>query len=129
MTYTENPKTKSDYKTLVYIAGPYRASTEWGIKQNIRSAEAVALKYWKLGYAVICPHKNTSFLGGTLPDSAWLKGDLAILARCDVIVMAPGWIDSEGARAELRFAELHDLEVIYETNYPYESQIQENDDH
>lgn len=32
---------------LAYIAGPYRADTIHGIVQNIRKAEAVAIKYWK----------------------------------------------------------------------------------
>ncbi len=40
---------------IAYTAGSYRASTEYGLVQNIRKAEAVAIELWKMGYAVICP--------------------------------------------------------------------------
>jgi len=99
---------------VAYIAGPYRADTIYGIIENIRHAEKYALKYWRLGYAVICPHKNTALLDGALPDSVWLNGDLELLRRCDVIVMIPGWERSAGARAELREAARRGLKQIYE---------------
>jgi hypothetical protein len=99
---------------VAYIAGPYRAPAAHGIVQNIRRAEAVALKYWKLGYAVICPHKNTALFDGTCADSTWLDGDLEILARCDVIVMMKGWEKSQGAAEELQHAESLAKEVIYD---------------
>jgi hypothetical protein len=99
---------------LAYVAGPYRATTIHQVVKNIRSAEEVALRYWLKGYAVICPHKNTALLDGAAPDEVWLNGDLEILSRCDVIIMAPGWENSRGACAELDFALDRGLEVIYE---------------
>ena len=99
---------------LVFISGPYRADSIYGIVQNIRKAEAVALKYWLGGCAVICPHKNSSLLDGAAPDSVWLEGDLEILGRCDAIVMMRGWQNSEGATAELHYATLQGLEIIYD---------------
>jgi hypothetical protein len=99
---------------IAYTAGPYRAPTPRGIVENIRKAEAVALKYWLKGYAVICPHKNTALFDGAAPDSVWLEGDLKILARCDVIVMVPGWRESKGAIAELSYAKAQGLDIIYE---------------
>ena len=76
---------------IVYISGPYRAKTVWGVKQDIRHAEEYAVKYWKLGYAVICPHMNTAHLDGVVSEDFFLKGDLEILVRCDICVMIPGW--------------------------------------
>ena len=99
---------------VAYIAGPYRSGTVYGIVENIRRAEAVAIKYWQLGYAVICPHKNTALLDGLLPDRIWLDGAIEILKRCDVIVLMKGWINSSGSRAELEIATKLGLEVIYE---------------
>jgi len=99
---------------LVYIAGPYRADTPSGIVANIRAAEAVAIKYWQKGYAVICPHKNTALFDGLCPDMTWLKGDLEILKRCDIIVMVKGWSKSSGAREERRFAGNNDIEIVYD---------------
>jgi len=86
---------------IVYIAGPYRATTEYGVYRNIQEAERVALEVWKAGYAAICPHKNTAFFGGACPDSVWLEGDLEILRRCDAVLMLTGSSSSQGATAEL----------------------------
>jgi hypothetical protein len=99
---------------IAYIAGPYRSDTVHGIVENIYRAEAVAIKYWQLGYAVICPHKNTALFDGLLPDEVWLAGAIEILKRCDVIVMMKGWENSSGSRAELEIALKFGLEVIYE---------------
>ena len=99
---------------VAFISGPYRGKTHYDIEQNIREAEAVAIKYWCLGYAVVCPHKNSSHFDGLAPDDVWLKGTLAIMEKCDVIVMLPKWRESEGARNELERATLKGLEVIYE---------------
>jgi len=99
---------------VAYIAGPYRADTPSGIVENIRKAEAVAIKYWKLGYAVICPHRNTALFDGLCPDETWLKGDIEILKRCDVIVMMKTWKHSSGALDELAEAVEAGLKVIYD---------------
>ena len=97
---------------VAFISGPYRASTVYGIKHNVDIAGAVALKYWKRGYAVICPHKNSAFFDGECPEKVWLDGDIEILRRCDVIVMMSGWEQSEGARADLHEAERCGMPVI-----------------
>jgi len=99
-------------RKIVYIAGPYRSDTEYGVKLNIERAEAVALKYWKAGYAVFCPHKNSAFMGGACPDETWLEGGLAILARCDALVVMPDWKESSGTIREIEFAEKHRIPVF-----------------
>ena len=97
---------------VVYISGPYRADTEWEVKENIERAERAALYFWRKGCAVICPHKNTAFFGGAAPDSTWLRGDLELLKRSDAIVLLPGWERSEGAKIELLHANFWGKEVI-----------------
>jgi len=99
---------------VAYISGPYHGDTIWETVQNIRLAEAVALDYWKKGYAVICPHKNSALFDGAAPESIWIAGDLEILSRCDVIVMIAGWRKSKGAQLELERARELGLEVIYD---------------
>ena len=99
---------------VAYIAGPYRAKTEWQVALNIHAASLVAIKYWKLGYAVICPHRNTSFFGGAADDSVWLIGDEEFVRRSDVMVMLSTWESSSGARAELKLAKELGLEIIYD---------------
>lgn len=99
---------------VAYIAGPYRPKNSVTLLENIRSAEQVAIKYWRAGYAVITPHLNTAFFDGLCPDETWLEGDLAILRRCDVIVMMKTAGESSGARAELALAKELGLEVVYD---------------
>lgn len=103
---------------VAYIAGPFRASTFWGIVQNVRAAEAVALKYWKLGYAVICPHTNTANFDGAVPKDieqlVWLDGDLEFLRRADVVVAMSTWEKSTGAKAEIALAKELGKEIIYD---------------
>lgn len=106
---------------VAYIAGPFRAKTHWGVVENVRRAEVVALKYWKLGYAVICPHTNTANFDGAATDNIWLDGDLEILRRCDVLVAMDTWQNSSGARAEVALAKELGKEVIYDGIYPKDS--------
>jgi len=100
---------------VAYIAGPYRGETESAVVANIRHAEKYAIKYWQMGYAVICPHMNSALLGGVVPNEAFLRGDLEILRRCDVVVMIPGWLRSAGAVGEELYARRLGLEIIYPT--------------
>ena len=98
---------------VVYIAGPFRGADSWEMEQNIRRAEALALEIWRLGAAAVCPHTNTRFFQGAAPDTVWLDGDLAILAKCDAVLMTPDWSRSRGATAEHDFACEHGIPVFY----------------
>lgn len=98
---------------VVYISGAYRAPTLQGILDNIRLAEKVAIEYWKKGYAVICPHKNTALFDGECADDIWLDGDLEIISRCDIVVMLPFWEYSKGAVVEHGHAVNLGKEIVY----------------
>lgn len=91
--------------SVIFIAGPFRADSAWGIEQNIRRAEEAALTVWLSGHVALCPHTNTRFFQGAAPDSVWLAGDLELLMRCDVVLLIRGWQNSEGAIAEKQKAE------------------------
>ena len=90
---------------VIYLAGPYRSPTEHGVQQNIEAASKVAMEVWKLGAVCICPHKNTAFFGGALPDETWFKGDYELLRRSDAILMMETWESSGGAMHEKLFAD------------------------
>ena len=87
-----------------YIAGPYRAKTKIGINLNIWRARKVAKKYWKLGYAVFCPHLNSCLMDGIVPDENFMKADLKFLVGSDLVVMIHGWEKSEGSKSEYQLA-------------------------
>jgi hypothetical protein len=99
---------------VVYIAGPYRAKTEWQLEQNIRHAERISLDWWRQGWAVICPHKNTARMGGACDDDIWLSGDLELLRRCDAICMLNGWDTSIGAQVEYNEARKQGIRIYFE---------------
>ena len=104
---------------VIYVAGKYKAPTEWELVQNIRHAEEVARRLWAEGWVVICPHMNTAHWGGLLEDPEedhllWLRGDLELVKRCDAIYMLNNWDKSSGARSEHELALKLKKEIIYE---------------
>ena len=99
---------------VVYVAGPYRAPTEWGVLKNIQRAEELALRVWLAGAACICPHKNTAFFGGAAHDNVWLDGDKEIVRRCDAVVCTEGWQNSKGASGEVELARAIGIPVFEE---------------
>jgi len=94
---------------VIYIAGPYRADSTWGIKRNIRAAEEVGIAVMHMGAMPLIPHMNTAHWDGLFPDEVFLAGTAALLLRCDAIVLCPGWNKSEGAKNELRLANMNDI--------------------
>lgn len=105
---------------VLFISAQYRSDTIHGIVENIRKAEEVAKIFWKKGYAVICPHKNSSLLDGIVADTAFLEADLEILGRCDACVMVEGWSNSIGANAEYNFCIENGIRVIHPSEYDRE---------
>lgn len=105
---------------LVYVAGRITAPTRWKEYQNVRHAETVMIRLMRKGYSVICPHKNTENLAGSLRRDReedfeqWIEADLEMLKRCDTIYMLKGWKQSRGAKIEHKFAKDNNIEIWYE---------------
>lgn len=97
---------------VVYLAGPFRGPDHWAIWQNIHRAAALSLEVWRLGAACVCPHMNTFPFQGAADDEVWLEGDLAILAKCDAILLTADWERSSGARMEKTSAEEQGIPVF-----------------
>jgi hypothetical protein len=100
---------------VIFISGPYRGESYQEICNNISLAKAAAIKLWREGYAVICPHLNTAHFDGLCPDEVWLEGDLEILRHCDAIYMLKAWRDSAGAKTELKLAQELGFEILYQS--------------
>jgi hypothetical protein len=101
----------------VYIAGKFRGPNAWEIEQNIRAAEVVGMEVAKLGAAPVIPHANTRFFHGTITDDFWLAATMALLERCDAVMLVPGWPDSKGALAEIERAMQLGLPIFYAGEY------------
>jgi hypothetical protein len=97
----------------IYIAGPYRDATVSGIRQNIANAESLAIEVWKLNAVALCPHKNSAYLDGVVPDRVFLDGGIELLRLCDAVVTVGGWQKSQGSRDEIAYAESHKIPVFH----------------
>jgi len=89
----------------VYIIGPIRS--KWGLIGrliNVWRGRCTAVKLWKAGFAVICPHLNSFAItiSGVDEDEIVSK-DLEIINRCDFVVLLKGYEKSEGAKIELNY--------------------------
>lgn len=110
-----NENREENKKKLVYISGPYRSVPGLStVVDNVWRARACAMKYWEKGYTVFCPHLNSAFMDGIIPDAEFLEADIVILRRCDIIVMMEGWGASIGAIKEHEEAEKSGIQIIYE---------------
>jgi hypothetical protein len=99
---------------VVYVSGSITAPTAWGVEQNVRKAEELALEVWKTRLLVpICVHTMGRFYDGELPHEAWLAGDLEVIRRCDAVLVVAGSEGSEGTRAEVAHAVSVGVPVFY----------------
>lgn len=97
----------------VYIAGPYRAQTTWGIHRNIENAKSWGLEVAKLGGNPFIPHANTGYYDGELPCQYWLDADIEWLEFCDCMFVMPGSEASEGVANEIAYCELQGIPVYH----------------
>lgn len=84
---------------IIYISGPYRASSRWAQECNCRNAEDVALEVAKLGCIPLCPHTMYRHFDGTLTDEYWLEATKQLLLRCDGMLQV-AQIGEDGRRSE-----------------------------
>ena len=110
-----------NYMPKVYVAGPLRGRTPYETERNVRQARDAAENLWKQGFAVFCPHLNTYGMVGMLPDEVqFIKGDLLFLQGCDILMLLPGWMLSEGAKMEEAEARrIHLRRLLYVTENEY----------
>lgn len=98
---------------VAFLSGAYTSKSLWQQKQNIQEAEKIAVELWQMGFAVICPHANTSFFDGAIAYETFLSGDLAILERCDIHVMMPHWVSSHGSQNEHAYSLREGKQIYY----------------
>lgn len=105
---------------LIYVAGPYSASSEFTVAQNIEEAKQISARLWEKGHAVICPHMNTAFFENEANVSyqQYMDGDFMMVRRCDAMVMTPRWRDSKGAKMEHEYARSLGIPIYYWPDVP-----------
>ena len=93
----------------LYVAGPLRADSDEQHYQNRNAAAMVAIRLWRKGHHVFCPHSNSggylNMLRADVPDKAFRDFGLWLIQHMDGLVLVKGWEQSEGTKAEVAEAE------------------------
>lgn len=100
---------------VFYVAGPLNSGTKNQLDRqaNILVAERVARALMAAGGAAINVLRANDHMEDVSSDfEFWMARDLAILAKCDAIVMCDGWRLSKGARREHQFAIDNEIPVF-----------------
>jgi len=100
----------------IYLAGPYNADTGIQKQKNIDQARDAAAELYRNGWAPFCPHTMTAYFDDDFPDierETYLETDKAWLRVCDAIFMLIGWQRSDGAKSELRQADIQGIDRYY----------------
>ena len=100
---------------LIYIAGSYTAPTTWEVKQNILAAEQLGAEICKLNDTAfpVIPHKNTEFFEGLRDGQYFIDGTLALMLKCDAVLIVPNSESSQGTQGEIHTAQLAGIPVFY----------------
>jgi nucleoside 2-deoxyribosyltransferase len=94
---------------VLYLCGPIscgNTASPAQVEAHIQAFALPARELWNAGFAVISPAHNTIWhwmLGGGCTHDVYMRGDLALLSRCDAAIFLPAWLDSAGAREEREF--------------------------
>ena len=104
---------------VLYVGGPLTTGcfdkgifNLWTWEQNVRRAEALALKIAELGIATICPHTMARFWFGHVAEDVAIEMDNALLKRCDGLALVEGWQYSKGTKGEIALAHAHHMPVF-----------------
>lgn len=95
-------------KGLFFISGKITGDPDYMAK--FAAAEEFLKSH---GYDVINPAKVAT----TLPELEWaqyMKIDVMMLSICNKIYMLSDWKDSDGAKIELKFAQEHNMPILWE---------------
>lgn len=110
--YRQSPK-------AIYLSGRISGLLRSDVEKLFSEAER---HYLEQGYKVLSPLRN-----GLTPDHSWyehMAQDLLILQEAHAIAMLPNWKESHGARLELAFAKLLNIEIhYYQAHTPHAQEI------
>lgn len=102
---------------IVFIAGPYFGKGDRKeIEKNIRNAEKYQVALANSQVPFFCSHNHTEHFEekASAPEEFYRKMDMEILKRCcDAVVALPDWETSNGARAEIKWAQENGLPVFF----------------
>lgn len=101
---------------LIYISGPYTASTKEGCEKNTYDAIDAAIEVNKKGHLAFVPHLShwhdlrAKDRGVEIPWQHWIEVDLRLLIACDALLYLK---PSKGADIELAKAKEIGMQIFY----------------
>ena len=106
-------------KYLVYIAGPFSATTPWDTHLNVLAAEKISAQLNSRCYnaMAICPHTNSEHQVGIQDSKYWLDCTLELMRRCDAVLVINDdpekLAKSVGSQGEIKEATHLGIPVFY----------------
>lgn len=99
---------------LIYLAGPYSTGSILEIADHICQGRDMAIELMERGYAPYCPWLDWELAvrKHRLTVEHFKQCGLTILAKCDAMLLLPGWEDSRGTREEIAFARMLNIPVF-----------------
>ena len=92
-----------------YISGKITGTTDYFRRFGYKEMELQKKGYEVINPALVCEH-----LPETLTHDEYMKICIPLLSLCDTIYMLKGYQDSDGAMEELKYAQGHGLDIIFE---------------
>lgn len=86
---------------LIYLAAPFSSRNGRTVLDNVRVAQFWGAAIFRTGLAgVLVPHNVSAGMESALDEAGWLAFTQELMRRCDGVVFAPGWSESNGCVGE-----------------------------
>src|SRR6188768_488406 len=100
---------------LLYLSGPLSDNKNGPQAEHVAKAAEAFIDLTKEGIVCFCPHLSAyAPKADDVAYDQWITADLAILGRCDAVLMLEGWEESKGARIEYERAKALGKPIIHD---------------